>query len=333
MINYVRLILALTDEELEQFTHDWIDSKGKSFYEIASFSGPSDMGRDVVAFLTPKKHEGAWYNYQCKQYKNNIPTSTALFEIGKILYFSFIGRFTPPEQYYFVAPRGVNRNLETLIFNPTEFKNRLLADWDKICSTKIIEGQIIKLDQDLYNFINSYDFSKIHRMIMSDILKDQDIKPVLFKWFTDDPGPAPAGTVPSDISDTELTYISELIEAYSEREGVSLKGVDDLQTHRSYLEHLKIQRIRFYDADSFKRFYRDNTDQAVIINFEKEVFHGVIDKCNEEYKDSFERINTVMSHASTLQTTGILAKHTPITVKQGICHHFVNENQMNWIKR
>ncbi len=333
MINYVRLILALTDEELELFIYDWIDSKKKSFYEIALFSGPSDMGRDVVAFLTPQKHEGAWYNYQCKQYKKYLPTETALLEIGKILYFSFIGRFTPPEQYYFVAPRGINRNLETLIFKPNEFKKQLLADWDTVCSTKIIDGQSIKLDQDLYNFLSNYDFSKIHRMVMSDILKDQDIKPVLFKWFATDPGPAPEGTVPTNISDTELTYISELIEAYSEKEGIPLKCVDDLQAHKSYLEHLKIQRIRFYDADSFKRFYRDNTDQTEIINFEKEVFHGVIDKCNEEYTDSLERVNTVMSHASTLQTTGILAKYTPITVKQGICHHFVNEKQMTWIKK
>jgi len=332
MVNYHRLILALTDEELESFTQDWISSKKKSFYEITSFSGPSDMGRDVVAFISSQKHEGAWYNYQCKQYKNNLPTNTALLEIGKILYFAFLGNFTPPERYYFVAPRGINRNLETLIYKPNEFKERLISDWDIICSTSIIEGKVIKIDAQLKEFIRKYDFSKIGRLTMRQIFQDEDITPILFKRFSYDPGPAPEGIVPNEISNTELNYISELVDAYSEREKVDFKGATDLYKKDTYKEHLKLQRIRFYDADSFKRFYRDNTDRNEISGIEKEVFHGVIDKCNESYLDRLERINTVMAHAATLQPTGILAKHTPTTVKQGLCHHFVNDRKMTWKK-
>jgi len=330
VVNYHRLILALTDEELEHFTEDWINAKKKSFYEITSFAGSSDMGRDVVAFLSSKKHEGEWYNYQCKQYRKNLPTNTALLEIGKILYFSYLGNFTPPQKYYFVAPRGINRNLENLIYKPIEFKKRLINDWDKVCSKEIIDGKSIILEKELFAFVSEYDFSRIERIRMNEILLDPDITPVLFKWFGKDPGPAPEGVVPKEVSLKESHYLSELISAYSEREKKEYHTIEDFSGNKNYLEHLKIQRIRFYDADAFKRFYRDNTENEIIDNFEKEVFHGVIDKCYEPYHDTLEKINSIMTHAGIIQTTGCLAKHTPISVKQGVCHHFVNDGKLKW---
>jgi intein-encoded DNA endonuclease-like protein len=103
----------------------------------ARFSGAGDLGRDVVGFLSEAKHEGAWHNYQCKQYAKTIGTGQALNEIGKILYYAYLKNFTAPVAYYFVAPRGLNRNLETLIFNPTQFKDKLIDEWDTHCAKKI----------------------------------------------------------------------------------------------------------------------------------------------------------------------------------------------------
>ena len=61
-----RLILALTDTQLEEFVRQWATKKSE-YGEVERFTGPGDMGRDVVGFLSSNRHEGAWHNYQCKQ--------------------------------------------------------------------------------------------------------------------------------------------------------------------------------------------------------------------------------------------------------------------------
>lgn len=327
---YDRDVLALDDVQLEQFVLDWTNSKTNQYVETARFSGAGDLGRDVVGFLSAAKHEGAWHNYQCKQYAKRLPTDTALCEIGKILYYAFQGEFTSPTAYFFVAPRGVNRNLESLIFNPNQFKNKLLTEWDVCCASKIIDGKTIALDPDLKEFIQNFDFSTIHRLGLDDILNDASATPVLFKWFGADPGPAPHGTPPANVQDTELPYINQLVDAYSQREGLDFSGYEEVAKHPKHGIHLSRQRERFYDADAFKRFYRDNTDQSVIENFEKDIFHGVVETCEAKHADALDRVDAVMKQASSVQPSGPLAQHARVQVKQGVCHHFSNEDQLKW---
>lgn len=182
-VRYDREVLSLTDVELEKFTRDWVDAKKQSYHEVTRFAGAGDMGRDVVGFLSSSRHEGEWHNYQCKQYSKTLPTETALNEIGKILYFSFLGKFTDPTAYFFVTPRGTNRNLEELIFKPQKFKQEFLNKWEDYCSQKIIANQTIQLNDALRKFIEGYDFSKISRIGLDDILKDKSSKAALFNWF------------------------------------------------------------------------------------------------------------------------------------------------------
>ena len=67
-----RHILALPSDELEKFAREWAVLK-KGYFGVERFSGPGDMARDVVGYLTKAKHEGDWHNYQCKQYgKQNV---------------------------------------------------------------------------------------------------------------------------------------------------------------------------------------------------------------------------------------------------------------------
>lgn len=327
-----RDVLALDDTQLEQFVLDWVDAKKAEYVTVTRFSGSGDMGRDVVGFRTKDKHEGAWDNYQCKQYAKPLPTGTAICEIGKILYFAFLTEFTAPTKYFFVVPRGVNRNLETLIFNPNKFKSTLISEWDQHCASNLIEGKNIPLDPSLKTFVESFDFSNIHRLKLDDILKDSSAKSALFKWFGADPGPAPHGTVPNNIADAELPYINQLIDAYSQREGITFAHHEDVIKHAKHSKHLSFQRERFYDADAFKRFYRDNTDPTTIENFEKDIYHGIFDTCEAKHTDALDCVNAVMNQAAKLAPPGPLAQHAHIPVKQGVCHHFANEGRVKWRK-
>ncbi len=299
---------------------------------VTRFSGPGDLGRDVVAFLSAEKHEGPWHNYQCKQYRKTLPTDTALHELGKILYYASRKEFTTPTKYFFVAPRGVNRNLEKLIFNPSQLKEKLLNDWDKYCAKDIISGTDVVLDSDLKTLIDAFDFSTVSRLNLSDILNDPCVSPVLVSWFGADPGPAPAGEVPNEILPSELPYINQLVNAYSKREGKSFSTDKDIESFPTHKAHLAMQRERFFDADAFKRFYRDNTDMAIVSAFEKDMFHGVVDTCGVKHADALDCVNAVMSQAANVQPSGLLAPHARVPIKQGICHHFANEELLKWQK-
>jgi len=327
--NYDRQLLALDDTQLERFVREWVDHK-TNYHEIARFSGAGDLGRDVVGFLSPKRHEGAWHNYQCKQYGGALPTATGILEVGKILYHAYQGEFSAPTEYFFVAPRGMNRNLEKLIYNPNLFKKTLLEDWDKFCGASIVTGAKITLDADLKAFINAFDFSKITRLKLDDILIDPDVKPVLFKWFGADPGPPPKGITPEEVQDSELPYIMQLVDAYAQRAGSNFVDHTEAAKHPTHGPHLAMQRERFYDADAFKRFYRDNTDRAVLDTFEKDILHGVIDTCNAIHSDALACVDAVMAQAANVQPSGPLAQHARVPVKQGVCHHFANEEQLKW---
>jgi hypothetical protein len=184
---YDRLIIALNDDELEGFVREWALRKTE-YLEVQRFTGPGDMGRDVVGYLSKRRHEGPWHNYQCKQYGKSLQTAVGLREIGKLLYFSFCGEFVPPTAYFFVIPRGVNRNLKRLIANPSKFRTELIITWDAYCANEISGGKNIPLDASLRTFIEAWDFSAIRALSVDDILGDAVVKPALYKWFGADPG-------------------------------------------------------------------------------------------------------------------------------------------------
>jgi hypothetical protein len=328
---YRRHVIALDDDELEEFVRQWAVKK-QQYVEVQRFTGTGDLGRDVVGFMTKARHEGTWDNYQCKQYGRTLPTDKAMHELGKILYYSFRKEFTPPARYFFVAPRGINRNIRKLIFNPSLLKNELVTEWDKYCANSIIENSHIPMSTDLQAFIEAWDFSCVTPISVEDILDDPAAKQVLYQWFGADPGPYDLASVPQDVQDSELTYVRELLNAYGEREGTKFGTHEEAFAHKSHGQHLRMQRERFFDADAFTRFYRDNTSVDDTEHLRNEVRHGVFEIHAANHSDSLERVDAVMRHAGGLQPTGPLAKYARIQVRQGICHHFVNDGEWSWRK-
>jgi hypothetical protein len=238
-----RLIIALNDTDLEKFVREWASYK-REYVEVERFTGPGDMGRDVVGYLTKKRHEGPWHNFQCKQYGRTLPTAIGIGEVGKVLYYSHRGEFTPPVGYFFVAPRGVNRTLRRLISKPAEFKQTLIEKWEEYCAETISDGKQIELDQALKRFIEAWDFSAVHSICVDAILADPASRPVMASWFGEDPGPAPPGAVPEEVESREMPYIRQLLEAYGEREQCKYESHADIKNHGEHAPHLNMQRER-----------------------------------------------------------------------------------------
>ena len=330
-MDYSRHILALTDKQLEQFIHRWARAKAAyNYVEVQVPGDAGDKGRDVVGFLTNKRHEGPWDNFQCKQLGSHLRTATALLDIGKIIYFSHQGAFSLPRRFTFVAPRGPVRSLQDLIYNPSELKNALTRDWTKYCRTKIVANQAIELEAELLEHLEKFDFSSVFIMTLDDLLADEAVRGVLVAYFGAEPPEPPALSMPPQVAQAELPYVNELVEAYGERDGQAYANHFEIVSHPGHGIHFKEQRERFYEADQFSRFYRDNTLVEAMESLQSEVYHGIIEKHRETHKDRLARISAVMQQAASISPTGVLAKHARVPVRQGICHLFVNDGKLTW---
>lgn len=332
-MDYSRDILALDDAELERFVLRWLQVMTvPKYHSTQRFAGAGDMGRDVAGFLTKARLEGPWHNYQCKQLgRRNLGVGTALLDLGKILHFSHQKKFTLPEQFTFVAPRGLARTLEELIFNPSGLKQAIITNWNEYCATKIEKGKTIPMDASLLAHIETFDFSCVDRRSLDDILTDPAAMPALAAMFGADPGSSPPGVVPPTVAPSELRYADALMGAYGERDKCTYACHEDIIAHSVHGQHFFEQRERFYAADAFGRFYRDNTLAEEISALEEEMYHGIIEKHREPHADSLTRVNAVMGHAATVSPGGPLARHARVQVKQGICHHFVNNQRiLSW---
>ncbi|HCM0827635.1 TPA: hypothetical protein N2774_001640 [Vibrio parahaemolyticus] len=332
--DYERHILALNDVELEKLVRQWADCQiEKKYLSAMRYGGAGDLGRDVVGFYSNQKHEGDWDNYQCKQYCKSLPTAEGMCELGKILYFAQQGNFSVPKNYYFVVPKGINKNLKGWIQNPSQLRNQLISQWDNFCKSKISQGKEIELTPELQTFISGYDFSKVQIIDLDKMILDPAFRGVLVHEFGGDLLSAPTAETPKDVHESEMVYVSQILDVYSEQDQVRYDSPGDLVGHNEFEEDFMDQRERFYSAEAFRAFYRDNTVPGVLENFEKEVLKGVKPMFRMKYSDSFERMCSVLVEAGKLQPSGKLAIHGKIDVKQGYCHQFVNENLLSWRKK
>jgi hypothetical protein len=330
-VDYHREVLLLNDDQLERFVREWLDL-GKQYHKCIRVPAPGDMGRDVVGFLAAAGYESGWDNYQCKQYGGSLPTNVAILELGKILYHAWKGNFPLPSKYYFVAPRNLNRNLETLIHKPTALKAKLFSDWNTVVANDLVEGVTVILEPALRAFIDGFDFSNVGRISLDEILGSPQSKLVLFKWFGADPGPAPAGVTPATVQERELPYIAALVDAYSERDALSYADHTALPNNGEHSQHFSEQRELFFHAEEFKRFYRDCTEETVLKNLETDLYHGIKPVVDSNHADKLQRVNAVLAQASKVQVTGPLSNHARTPIRQGVCHHFVNEGKIRWKK-
>ena len=331
-VRYDRLILLMDDEELEKFCRAWTEKK-TGYVEVKRCGSTGDMGRDVVGFLTDKRHDDAWDNYQCKQYRKGVSRSQGLLAIGKVLYWASQGHFTPPRNFYFVAPKGLARRLELLIDKPSELKKSLIDEWDSICANSITKKAPIPLDAKIKAIIDAYDFKNVRTVTIDDLIDDPAVKPLLIEKFGADPGQYPPATVPTDVQGTEMRYIEELVVAYGERAKMAFADHDAVLADADHGSDLRRQRERFFEAEAFQKFYRDNTSTRVISGFRKDVQFGVVDRWNASAADTLARVEAVMELAGTVIPAGPLAKYAHVPVKQGMCHHFVNDGEMSWKKK
>lgn len=328
--DYWRHLRTMDDRDLERFVADWLALKTARYVGHQHFGSGGDMGRDVVGYLSDRRMSGPWENYQCKQLLKQLDLRSAALELGKIFWHASHGRFSLPAAYFFVAPFGFKRDLGAMVDDPDTFKAAMLANWDPWCGSGIVAGTATLITQPIRDLVVGFDFKAVRILDATALVEDPDIVPVLVEWFGHDPGKAPRGVVPAEFQAEEADFAAQLLEVYGERAGTAFADLKEVLAHPRHGAHLGRQRRWFFDAAAFRRFYRDNTPRQYLVDFDRDMHDGVIDVYERTHPDRLERVNAVMAHAALVKPSGILGIHSEVGVRQGTCHHFVNEGLLSW---
>lgn len=329
-INHAAQICALSSSELEDFVNDWLAQRCKDYYGHELWRGTGDMGRDVTGYVTDRRMEGPWDNFQCKQLSSKLSEASAFIELGKIFKHSADGAFSLPRAYTYVAPLGVVRNVRHFVAHPEQFRQAFLDRWDSVIAGDLVENQVVTLTSEIEAKIRAFDFTQVNLLDANRLVNDSACKPALVAWFGADPGPWPRGVVPDEIQASESSYIGQLLKVYGEKGPRTYPDATAALASPEFGPHLRAQRTRFFDSVAFDRYYRDSTPNEYLKNFKDEIYHGVLDVHNGAHAGRFTRLSLVMQHAAILHASGVLGKHAGPQVKQGTCHQFANEGLLPW---
>lgn len=145
--------------------------------------------------------------------------------------------------------------------------------------------------------------------------------------------------VPEKIDATEMVYVSAILEAFSEDAGVEVISQGELLSKLEYAKYkTKLDRYRtdYYRAEGIKESLKDTnleTEEGLFQKLEDETFDSIIDKVEDDYGTSYQRMNNVLEHVTTVELSSLLAKVPGLvqsSQKKGLCHILVNEERIRW---
>lgn len=329
-------ILLYSPAEWEQFIEEWAHFALKGRYaQVLRFGGSADKGLDVAGFMDAKKLKGVWDNYQCKRFVGRAVYPTDAWpEIGKILWYSFQGEYTPPRKYYFVAPHGVGTTLASYLSNSTKLKKHLIDNWDKHVKRAISDKQEVPLSGPLAAYVNAFDFSIFDSRTALQVIEDHRSCPCYAARFGGGlPSRPAAATPPADIGPGESRYVSQLLGAYADHKKQPVSDVKALKAWPPLETHFGRQREAFYEAESLRVFARDTVPVGTFESLQDDIHTGVIDICDAEHSDGFERVKQVTKAAREVAiTSNALIGSMKPKDRDGVCHQLANEDRLRWTK-
>ena len=337
----VRLLEVMSPDDWERFTEEWLTyHKTEGLYHaIRRFSGPGDLGLDVVAFTSAEGFAEPWDSYQCKHYALALTPKDVCGEVAKIIYHSF-NRTPPfnqavqvPNRHVFVSPRGVGITVGRW-FNDTErFKDEVKNRWDTQCATKIGAGISAPLEGNLLAYVESFDFSIFEDTTGAELIEEHSKTVFYAPRFGG--GLPPRGAAPNPPvapSAHESAYLRKLLDAYGDYLGTVVTTTEDLGSNDGLRDHYNRQRVLFYSAEALRNFARDRTPLGTFDTLQEDIFHGVIDVCEEPYTSGLVRLRETIKTAATVDVGGnALFGVTRVADKQGVCHQLANDERLTWV--
>ncbi len=333
-LDAIKAIRSYSGDEWEEFIEEWLDIKKESYAEVERLGGAGDMGRDVVAYINKNNPNYEWNCYQCKQYKDLLAPNKVWVEFGKIIYYSYIGKYPKPNKYYFVAPKGVGTKLSDLLNNHINLKTELMQVWEEKCKDEITNSSI-ELTGDFLDYFNNFDFSIFDKIQIKDVIEEHKMHPNHIRRFGGGlPSRERIDEIPIAVQGYEIRYTQQLTWAYnSDKEVNCFATVDDFKDNTIYNSHFNRARESFHNAEQLRNFSRDNLGQDVFEDLQEEIYQRVVDIANEDTDNGFKKVKEVEAKAMELIIeSNALKSRCIVADKKGICHQLVNNHKFDWIK-
>jgi hypothetical protein len=329
-----QIVSAYDAGQWEEFINEWTQGLKSEYAQVQRFSGAGDRGRDVAGFLSVPVSSSAWDNYQCKHYKRPLSPSDIWIELGKLCYFTFVGDYTIPRKYRFVAPNDVGPKLKDLLLKPNELRKELLANWAEHCAKAITDTKPITLASALLKHVNQFDFSIVGYSPLVEVI-EQHMKTRF--WATRFRFTPPARPVPPEPpiqpAPHEARYVQQLLDAYGDAEKRTIPNLNELEKMPRYHEHLKRSRQWFFQAEALDRFSRDNYPNGEFEKIKKQILDGVIDTAEGNHEHGFACVCAATDRAADLVLGNCeLASFAEVGDKKGVCHHLANEDKLKWVR-
>ncbi|MBV4424323.1 ABC-three component system protein [Clostridium tyrobutyricum] len=171
---------------------------------------------------------------------------------------------------------------------------------------------------------------------VSKISISEDVKKLqeLFSHY-----PKPITLIPPDaLAEHEMIYVRELFAAYADAEGMEAFLKEDLVKYKRYRRDFLYQRKEYYAAESIRQSVRDTLMPIEYKEFDvlkQETLSGIMPIHNRYYPNGFERLSSVMAHATVLKVNKSLLSQLPgwigVEETMGICHILVNDGEIRWV--
>lgn len=343
-IDEVKRLKQLEPAEFEVFVEQYayyLDNS-KRYAEVLRSPGAGDQGRDVIAYIdpfgTPRRR---WDNYQCKRYQTPLSPAHILPELAKLCYYTFIGEYSVPENYFLVCNSGIGPTLAKYIDgqNPEKLREALIEAWKGDFSKKLTGVKPIPLVGKLKTYVENFDFTIIRSVGIQKLLEEHGKTPYHHQIFGSQLKPRPAPLIPpEEILSSEIPYVTQIFEAYSDHKKQSLTKPSDLLENQleELHDHYHEQRECFWFSETLKGFTRDNFEPGNkhFEELSEQMLKGLNNTLLQTHSDGFTKMLDVAKTAGTLQLG-----HSPILedLRQedriGICHQLANENRLRWTKR
>jgi len=328
-------IFLYSADDWEIFLREWAQYQKTKYHKVSKLGGANDYGVDIAGFTSDQGFEGEWDNYQCKYYKGNaLAPGTAIPEIGKLLWNVYSGHISLPRKYYFFAPKDCGPSLQKLLLSPSKLKSKLFEQWADWCADSITTTMTIELAGKFSEFADSVNFSMFEYKPTGEVIEEHRKTPFFYSRFGGGLPDRPASELPPEAPlEKESRYISQLFEAYSDKENCNVNA-GNIAGNSSLNGHFGRQREAFFHAESLKAFARDTVPHGTFSALQDEVHSGVIDTSEGDHSNGFERVNAVtqMANAISLSANGLI-QVTKLQDRRGICHQLANVNRLTWVPK
>ena len=341
-IDPIKKMDIFSPDDFELFIELWAtETLAEKYQKVVRCGGAGDMGRDVIAYIktTDDIAVKPWDNYQCKHYGSPLTPSNIWIEIGKVCYFTYIGEYSVPENYYFVCQKGVGNTLNKLLENPQKLKEAFISEWDKYCKKKISKNKSIELTEELLKHIDNIDFNLFSYKTPLELIKSLEGSMSFASIFGGGlkrrrEVPAPP---PSKIDVSENTYTEKLFRAYEDslgEQGNVKVDENKLFEYPKLKRNFERQRVFYFSAVTLLDLERDARpdNNSFAASLKDEIFDEIIDTNESEFENGFIRVQAVTDRARLINLSAHpLSGMVRPNDAHGICHHLANENKIDWV--